>query len=445
MERTISKILCVLLVVVMCLTSIPIGSLLTITQFGIVSSAADQTNIQYAIMPLKTINVTQKAGGNYSHKGTNNVDFGGKQNLYAPFDCKVVERSATYDGGNRVIVESASKIKFADDTYDYMTVLVAHDNDISDMPLGKSIKKGDVFYCTGDYGNVTGIHVHMCVAKGKYAGLTKNKYGKWQLKNSILPSNAFFIDNSTKITESGGYTWKKLPAITVDSNVNGGSGAIGSQTFKGNVVKSWNVKNIEKLSQTDAQIKARVNFNKRVKCTQAGFYFGTSKDNLKKNAKVDNINYKGTYLDMWFLMSKYGQKLKSGTTYYYKFYVVADGQTYYSSVQSFKTKEASVVKSWNVKSIEKLSKTDVQIKARVNFNKSVKCTQAGFYFGTSKDNLKKNAKVDNINYKGTYLDMWFLMSKYGQKLKSGTTYYYKFYVIADGVTYYSSVQSFKTK
>jgi hypothetical protein len=105
-------------------------------------------------------------------------------------------------------------------------------------------------------------------------------------------------------------------------------------------VKCWDIKSIEKLSQTDAQIKARVNFNKSVKCTQAGFYFGTSKDNLKKNAKFDSIDYKGSYLDMWFLMSKYGQTLKAGTTYYYKFYVVAEGNTYYSSVQSFKTKES---------------------------------------------------------------------------------------------------------
>ncbi len=209
------------------------------------------------------------------------------------------------------------------------------------------------------------------------------------------------------------------------------------------IVKSWSIKSIEKLSQTDAQIKARVNFNKSVKCTQAGFYFGTDKNNLKKNAKYDSISYTGTYLDMWFLMSKYGQKLKSDTTYYYKFYVVAGGTTYYSSVQSFKTK--SYVKSWDIKSIEKLSKTDAQIKSRVNFNKSVKCTQAGFYFGTDKNNLKKNAKYDSISYTGTYLDMWFLMSKYGQKLSPGTTYYYKFYVVAEGKTYYSGINSFRTK
>ena len=107
---------------------------------------------------------------------------------------------------------------------------------------------------------------------------------------------------------------------------------------KATVIKNWDIKSIEKLSKTDAQIKARVNFTKKVKCTQAGFWFGTDKNNLKKNAKYDSINHTDTYLDMWFLMSKYGQKLTSGKTYYYKFYVVADGKTYYSDVKSFKTK-----------------------------------------------------------------------------------------------------------
>lgn len=210
----------------------------------------------------------------------------------------------------------------------------------------------------------------------------------------------------------------------------------------------WDVKAVEKISQTDAQIKARVNFSEKVKCTQAGFYFGSSKDNLKKNSKYDSISYTGKYLDMWFLMSKYGQKLKADTTYYYKFYVIAQGKTYYSSVMSFKTlpnTASSLKTTWDIKAVEKLSKTDAQIKARANFSKSVKCTQAGFYFGTDKDNLKKNSKYDSINYTGKYLDMWFLMSKYGQTLKAGTTYYYKFYVIADGKTYYSDIKSFTTK
>ncbi len=207
---------------------------------------------------------------------------------------------------------------------------------------------------------------------------------------------------------------------------------------------SWDIKSIANLSQTDAQIKARVNFSEKVKCTQAGFYFGTSKDNLKKNAKYDKINYTNTYLDMWFLMSKYGQKLKANTTYYYKFYVVAKGKTYYSPVKSFKTLP-NLSTSWDIKAIEKLSQTDAQIKARANFSKTVKCTQAGFYFGTTEDNLKKNAKYDSINYTGSYLDMWFLMSKYGQSLKAGTTYYYKFYVVADGKTFYSPVKNFTTK
>ncbi len=315
---------------------------------------------------------------------------------------------------------------------------------------------------------------------------------------------------------------------------------------------TWSYGDVSKLSANDAQINATVKLSKSTKINQAGFYIGTSKDNLKKNSKPDTVNKAYTSLPMWYLMSKYQGKLNENTTYYYKFYItvngkeycsdvknfktkassasvlswytdvksvaekkavieanastsktvtvteggfyigtdsenlkkynqkfskaysdtnipfsfdtskyltltpgtkyfykvyfVADGKTYFSSLKSFTTKpETNVVKSWDIKSVDKLSQTDAQIKSRVNFTKKVKCTQAGFYFGTSKDNLKKNAKYDSINYTNTYLDMWFLMSKYGQKLKANTTYYYKFYVVADGKTYYSDVKSFKTK
>lgn len=169
---------------------------------------------QYAILPIRKISITQKAGGSYSHRGTKNVDFGQSQNLYAPFDCKVVKiLNKVRDNGNQVVIESLKKVYYADGTYDYMNLVVAHDNDISDMYVGKTIKQGEVFYHTGTYGNVTGEHVHMCVSKGKYAGHYQNSYKKWELKNSILPSEAFFIDGNTTIIEGGGYEWKKLTEI----------------------------------------------------------------------------------------------------------------------------------------------------------------------------------------------------------------------------------------
>ena len=202
-------------------------------------TTADADSAQAAVMPLKKIDVTQKAGGSVSHAGTKNVDFGKSQNLYAPFDCKVVYKDTSYAGGNSIVIESTSKVRFADGTYDYMCVLTAHDDDISDLSKGKTIKKGTVYYHTGTYGNVTGEHVHMCVAKGRYAGQYQNSDGNWELKNSILPSNAFFIDASTTISDAGGYTWKSLPVLSVYYNANGGS--ISSDTYylsSGDVYKS---------------------------------------------------------------------------------------------------------------------------------------------------------------------------------------------------------------
>ena len=227
MKKTFKKILCTLLVVAMCLTSGLVcndtGNLFSIDTHAVAS--------QYAIMPLKNISVSQKAGGSYSHAGTKNVDFEISQNLYAPFDCKVVNKSTSYDAGNRIIIESTNKVNYSNGTYDYMTVMVCHDNNIDDMSMGKIIKKGTVFYHTGTYGKVTGEHVHMCVAKGKYAGMVKRSTGKWELKNSILPSDAFYIDTSTKISESGGYTWKKLPSVSVTFNANGGTASVSSDIF----------------------------------------------------------------------------------------------------------------------------------------------------------------------------------------------------------------------
>lgn len=213
------------------------------------------------------------------------------------------------------------------------------------------------------------------------------------------------------------------------------------------VVKSWSFNDVTKLSESDAQIKATVNLTKSVKISKAGFYIGTSKDNLKKNSKPDTVNKAYKSLPMWYLMSKYGEKLKANTTYYYKFYVIISGKEYQSAVKSFKTKASSSALNvtWSYEDVSKLSVNDAQIKATVKLSKSTKINQAGFYIGTSKDNLKKNPKPDTVNKAYTSLPMWYLMSKYQGKLNENTTYYYKFYITAEGKEYCSAVKSFKTK
>src|SRR5690606_14584833 len=100
--------------------------------------------MEKAILPIKYMKQTQGVNGNYSHQGTFAIDFGhkaGKTNVYAPFT-GVIKRISSPEGGNAVWLESKEKILWADGTIDYMTVLTIHDNDVSDLYVGKEVRQG---------------------------------------------------------------------------------------------------------------------------------------------------------------------------------------------------------------------------------------------------------------------------------------------------------------
>ncbi len=238
-----------------------------------------------------------------------------------------------------------------------------------------------------------------------------------------------------------------LTVQVLNLNERGAVNPFAVRAHAASVVKSWSYNDVTKLSSADAQIKATVNFSNSVKISKSGFYIGTSKDNLKKNSKPDVVNKSYKSVPMWFLMSKYGEKLKANTTYYYKFYVIVSGKEYCSAIKSFKTKASTPALSvtWSYEDVTKLSTNDAQIKTTVKLSKSTKVNQAGFYIGTSESNLKKNSKPDTVDKAYTSLPMWYLMSKYQGKLNENTTYYYKFYITAGGKEYCSAVKSFKTK
>lgn len=324
MKSFIKRSMAALLVAVMLLSAAPLNGfvdLLDMFDFSIEASAASE-DIQTAIFPLRKISVTQKAGGSYSHKGTKNVDFGLSLKAYAPFDCKVVEKSTSYEAGNRIIVQSLNKVLFADGTVDYMTLLVCHDEDISDLYVGKTLKQGEYFYKSGKYGNATGVHIHMCVAKGKYAGQYKNTYGKWELKNSVLPSNAFYISNDTEVINSGGYTWKKFNKATVTLEQASTTNTTATIKAKFNVSVTADHAYIISTKKDDVNVDATKEANRKNTSTRE--FVTVKKSYTSKEYSADILNYKGA-------------KLQPNKTYYYKILVKVSGNWYQSAVGSFKT------------------------------------------------------------------------------------------------------------
>ncbi len=165
---------------------------------------------EYAMFPMEYINITQGVNGSFSHQGTKAIDIAGKDTgidaAYAPFTGVVKRIYKEYV----VWLESSNPVVFADGTVDYMTIMVMHDNDTSDLYVGKTIKQGERFFEEGTAGYATGNHIHLECAKGKFQGngWYENSQGNWVIYNSINPYDALYLSSETVIKNDYGYNWK---------------------------------------------------------------------------------------------------------------------------------------------------------------------------------------------------------------------------------------------
>ena len=172
--------------------------------------------MEKAVFDVETLKVTQGMNGSYSHKGDLAIDIGAVcKNLKAPFTGTI---KRIYTNCNAVWLESNNKVKYADGTEDYMTVMTLHDNDVSNLKVGKVIKQGEVYYQPGVKGNVTGSHIHIAVGKGKFSGTGwyKNSYDAWCINNQYNIVNGLFLYDKVKI-ENAMYDWKKTSTFIVDN------------------------------------------------------------------------------------------------------------------------------------------------------------------------------------------------------------------------------------
>lgn len=169
--------------------------------------------MQRAMYPSPYMRITQGYGEG-THLDSFAIDEAGSDSgidyLIAPFDC-VVKKIWTTDA-NEVWVESLEPVLYADGTQDYMTIMFAHDNDVSNLWVGKQIKQGERFYEEGTKGNATGNHVHLECAKGKFSGTGwhQNSAGYWSINNGKRPEECLWIDDTYTIMDAYGYNWKSV-------------------------------------------------------------------------------------------------------------------------------------------------------------------------------------------------------------------------------------------
>lgn len=169
--------------------------------------------MEKAMYPSPYIRITQK-----DHVGTHADSWafdeagsdGGIDFLNASFT-GTIKKIYTADA-NEVWLESNEQVKFADGTIDYMTMMFAHDNNVSDLWVGKVIKQGEKIYDEGTKGNATGNHCHIECAKGKFtgSGWHQDNAGYWSINNGKKVDECLWIDDSYHVLDTAGYNFRNV-------------------------------------------------------------------------------------------------------------------------------------------------------------------------------------------------------------------------------------------
>ena len=174
------------------------------------------------IYPLKNMRITQGYEEG-THIDSFAIDDAGLdteiESIYAPFT-GTIKKIYTQDA-NEVWLESNKPVEYPDGTIDYMTILFAHANDISNLYVGKKINQNEAFYKEGTAGNVTGNHCHIECAKGKYQspGWTANSEGYYVIINGKKPEECLWIDNQTNVINNNGYDFQRVTKESINTEL----------------------------------------------------------------------------------------------------------------------------------------------------------------------------------------------------------------------------------
>ena len=163
--------------------------------------------------PSPYIRITQKHGiGTHvdSYAFDEAGSDGGIDYLIASFT-GAIKKIYTADA-NEVWFESVDKVQYPDGTIDYMTLMLAHDNDVSNLKVGQVIKQGQRFYEEGTKGQASGNHCHIECARGKFTGTGwhQNSAGYWSINNGKKADECLWIDDSYHILDTAGYNFKNV-------------------------------------------------------------------------------------------------------------------------------------------------------------------------------------------------------------------------------------------
>lgn len=195
---------------------------------------------QRAYFPMEVLTLTQGYGSTSStHVYSYALDLAGKDagrdNIYAPFDCKVTKLYVKAGHAYTVWLTSTTKVLCANGVYDYLTMAITHPSEIAKMKVGQTFKQGTKILTEGNTGVSSGYHCHLELSLGTKAG--------WQIinkhyvnVNKVKPEEYLFAyDNATikkNVYKNKTYKFKKEKDMYMSVNSKDGLNIHKTPDFK---------------------------------------------------------------------------------------------------------------------------------------------------------------------------------------------------------------------
>ena len=180
-----------------------------------------RNGVQDFLCPFTDLNITQKEGGNFSHKNTKSVDVAGKlagakDPVYAPCDVIAIKVIPEY---GQTTWQSLGKVRFANGRIAYATFVTVHDDHVN-YSKGYIARQGEQIANMGTAGNATGVHTHIQISQSKDTTWKQvatyifgnAKYPVYGFNDEYSVDKCWFIDG-TNVINNAGYSFKKLKDV----------------------------------------------------------------------------------------------------------------------------------------------------------------------------------------------------------------------------------------
>ena len=198
------------------------------------------------------------------------------------------------------------------------------------------------------------------------------------------------------------------------------------------------------IGQTTATLNGSFNIQNASKSYDVGFFISTNSVPTADNALK---NYKSTFSDTNYSGNRTASVtgLTAGTKYYFRAYVLYDGEYYYGATKSFTTTNPTPQFTYTVttKDATNIGQTTATLNAAIVVQNASKSFEIGFFYCTSGTPSASN-KIGNP--KKTITTSSYDNTPYADLtgLTANKTYYFRAYVLYDGEYYYGATKSFTT-